>query len=255
MPPSRRKAFSCNSAQIWELERNTSSGTALRRSPGSAQTGEYGDTCRCRSRAPWGPIHNPPGPLRQGQSRSPRRLPATTGHADHGGSAGRFDSTGEAAAIDQVLPDALGVCGPSTVPTRWFPGGARRHYGRRIRSVGPPAGMTIQCQRRGALRLDWPVLPPGGRGSLGWPVLPAHSVPIHPADADRCPPLADNRRQSLAGRRWSSESSAATNPTGPMLITCCFFSSFKTLLTSTEGSRPRVKINILNDGYRWPVLN
>jgi len=26
------------------------------------------------------------------------------------------------------------------------------------------------------------------------------------------------------------------------------------LLTSTEGTYPRVKINVLNDGYRWPVL-
>ena len=43
-------------------------------------------------------------------------------------------------------------------------------------------------------------------------------------------------------------------PSRPNAITCCFFSSFKTLLTSTEGIRPRVKINVLNDGYRWPVL-
>ena len=59
--------------------------------------------------------------------------------------------------------------------------------------------------------------PPQGRGSLRWPVLPAHSVPNHQMDADLCLPLVDNQRRFLDGHRWSSESYAATNRAALML--------------------------------------
>ena len=45
--------------------------------------------------------------------------------------------------------------------------------------------------------------------------------------------------------RWMRRSD---HPNRPKAITCCFFDSFKTLLTSTEGTRPRVRVNVLSVG-------
>ena len=88
-------------------------------------------------------------------------------------------AAGEAAAIHQVLPDAFGVAALGEFQLDGFP----------VWLAGTAAGGCFGCgRRRGrqyrarvgvSLRLDWPVLPPGGRGSLRWPVLPAHSVPKH----------------------------------------------------------------------------
>jgi hypothetical protein len=48
-------------------------------------------------------------------------------------------------------------------------------------------------------------------------------------------------------RHIANAQGAANPPSSHHTITCCFFSSVKTLLTSTEGSRPLVKINVLNE--------
>src|SRR3989442_829852 len=72
--------------------------------------------------------------------------------------------------------------------------------------------------------------------------------------------IADEALDTLiaAARRYSAAVSRrmpvafwifrSDHPSRPNAITCCFFSSFKTLLTLTEGSRPHVKINVLNAG-------
>ena len=39
------------------------------------------------------------------------------------------------------------------------------------------------------------------------------------------------------------------HPSRPKAMTCCFFSSLKTLLMLTEGIRPRVKINVPSDAF------
>ena len=56
------------------------------------------------------------------------------------------------------------------------------------------------------------------------------------------------RRRSRGGRSWAFSMRRSDHPSRPNAMTCCFFSSFKTLLTSTEGSCPRVRLNVLGDG-------
>ena len=58
---------------------------------------------------------------------------------------------------------------------------------------------------------------------------------------------AVSRRTPVA--RWMRRSA---HPSRPSAMTCCFFSSLKTLLISTEG-KPPVVVNVLSQ-LRWPVL-
>src|SRR5947209_10698436 len=88
--------------------------------------------------------------------------------------------------------------------------------------AAPGSGVTSLAGFAGALRPQ----PPGGRT---------------PMPAARRYSAAVSRRTPVAFWIFRSD-----HPSRPNAITCCFFSSFKTLLTLTEGSRPHVKINVLN---------
>jgi hypothetical protein len=65
------------------------------------------------------------------------------------------------------------------------------------------------------------------------------------------------RRYSAAVVRWIPVAFwifRRDHPSRPKAMTCCFFSSLKTLLMLTEGIGPRVKINVPGDVYHWSVL-
>lgn len=88
----------------------------------------------------------------------------------------------------------------------------------------PGSGITSLAGFAGAAR---PHLP-GGRSSM-----PA-SLKYVAAVSRRIPVAFSIRRND--------------HPRRPRAMTCCFFSSLKTLLTATEGNAPASQFNVLGDG-------
>jgi len=64
-PPSRRKAFSCNSAQMRALEGGSADECICGSAEKSTRTAGIAGTCHCADRAPWAHRHNRPVLLRR----------------------------------------------------------------------------------------------------------------------------------------------------------------------------------------------
>jgi hypothetical protein len=148
----------------------------------------------------------------------------------------------EAVIVHQVLPDGLGIAalakpeiddlsvglagaGGGTATRRWPESGVTSMAGFEL---GAGSGGTPLAGFAGACR---PHLP-GGRGST---------------PAARREAAAVSRRTPVA--RWMCRSD---HPSRPKAMICCFCSSLKTLLISTEG-KPPVVVNVLSQ-LLWPVL-
>ena len=70
------------------------------------------------------------------------------------------------------------------------------------------------------------------RWSPLWPVLPALPSPRRPAAAPRSRQPSDKRADGFpANARWPARMRRSDHPSRPSAMTCCFFSSLKTLLT------------------------
>jgi hypothetical protein len=68
--------------------------------------------------------------------------------------------------------------------------------------------------------------------------------------------MIGKRLARLVSRRMCTARSIrrSDHPRRPKAITCCLFASFKTLLTSTEGTAPQSNSTSRVMAYRWPVL-
>ena len=92
---------------------------------------------------------------------------------------------------------------------------------------------------------SWPVLRASGRRVGGHPMAGFASGrgadPSRPAVGRRCRRPSGIRRPFPAGRRLLLSIRRNDQPSWPSAMTCFFFSSFKTLLTLTEGNPPLIQ--------------
>ena len=86
--------------------------------------------------------------------------------------------------------------------------------------------------------------------------------PRHPADAPRSRPLSGRHRRFPDAPRSLARCAASGHPSRPSAMTCCFFSSLKTLLMPTEAtclppesmSRALILVGRFSGDPHWPVL-
>ena len=244
-PPSRRNAFSCSSAQIRELERNTSRRT------------DFAAVAQRQHEQPRAPVL---AGLRVAHHRAVAvidlRFFAGRG-LDHHASFRRWRSAqladealdavvaaGEAVVVHQVLPDGHGVAAARQRQLDDFAvrlaGAGRRTAARlrlrlwsRCRSAGFSAPGSVVTSMAGFA---------GGR-----------SGPSRPAAAPRSRPLSDTRLAVSRRIRVACSMRRSDQPSRPSAMTCCFFSSLKTLLTLTEGNPPSGSMSWISLS-RWPVF-
>src|SRR5438552_420762 len=124
-----------------------------------------------------------------------------------------------------------------------------------LRPLESSNSMVSRCNSQALRPADALAVSAGGDANTG-PESGVSSARLAGFAGALRPQAPGGRRPIPAARRYSAAVSRRTpvafwifrsdHPSRPNAITCRFFSSFKTLLTLTEGSRPHVKINVLN---------